>query len=465
MVLYFKAFCRIFPSVMSLYRLRESWKSRLGFIFAALGSAVGLGSIWRFPYIVGENGGAAFIVIYILCLLLIGFPVLVGELVIGRTAQTSPVGSFRLIGRKKFWGHAGKLTIITGFIISSFYSVIAGWGLGYLIQAIKGEFTHFADPMQASSLFQSLVQNVYWVVGYHFLFLSLGFVVLVSGVRKGIERASKILMPVLFIVLAILVVKGLFLPRSVQALKFLFSPDWKNVTPHVVLVALGQAFFTLSLGQGTMITYGSYLSRDEDIPASCFPVVVFNTIISLLMGIAVFTIVFSVGLTPQTGPALLFETLPVVFSQMAAGKILGILFFLLVVIAALTSEISALEPMISYFVDERGWSRKKSAFLSVLGAFLIGIPSAFSFNVWRGITFFGKTIFDLISFASVNILVPIGGLLAVILVGWRWGISETFDHLKLHHRNRGIQWYYRLTLRYLAPIFIILILLNLFGIY
>jgi len=287
---------------MKEYVERENWKSRLGFIFAALGSAVGLGSIWRFPYIVGENGGAAFILLYLFCLLLIGFPVLVSEILVGRTAQSSPYGSFRLLGRNRKWGWGGYLTIFTGFIISSFYSVIAGWTLGHLFQALKGNLTHFTSAQDALHHFQALGGSAWWCVGFHFIFMVLCVLVLISGVRKGIEVGSKIMMPLLILVLIVLVIKGLTLPSSFKALKFLFAPDFKSLTPAAIVLALGQAFFTLSLGQGTMVTYGSYLSRREDIPKSVIPVVLLNTAISLLVGVAVFCIVFSVGLKPEAGP-------------------------------------------------------------------------------------------------------------------------------------------------------------------
>ena len=452
------------------YIERESWRSRIGFIFAALGSAVGLGSIWRFPYVVGENGGAAFILLYLFCLLLIGFPVLICEILVGRTAQSSPYGSFRLLGGNRVWGWGGYLTIFTGFIISSFYSVIAGWTLGYLFQALKGNLTHFTSVRDALHHFQALSGSAGWCVGFHFLFIFLCVLVLISGVRKGIEIGSKIMMPLLILVLIVLVIKGLTLPSSFQALRFLFAPDFKSLSPAAIVLALGQAFFTLSLGQGTMVTYGSYLSRKEDIPRSVIPVVLLNTAISLLVGVAVFCIVFSVGLKPEAGPALIFETLPIVFSQLSWGWGLAVLFFILVALAALTSEISALEPVISYLIDERGWERKKAVLISSGAAFLLGIPTAFSFNLWKNVEVFGATFYTIVSFISVNILVPLGGLLAVLLVGWRWGMREAFDNLKMqeeifHHSRPILARYFQITIKFTAPILIILILLNLLGIY
>jgi len=449
---------------------RESWKSRLGFIFAALGSAVGLGSIWRFPYVVGENGGAAFIILYLLCLALIGFPVLISEILIGRSTQKSPSSAFFLLGKSKSWRKIGKMTIVTGLLISSFYSVIAGWSVGYLIEALKGKLHIFTSGSEALSYFQSLNSNSSWTIGYHFLFMLISAFVLLTGVRKGIEFGSKIMMPFLIIVLVIIMVKGLSLPNSFEGINFLFSPKWDLLTPSAIAMALGQAFFTLSLGQGTMVTYGSYLSQREDIPRSCIPVVLLNTAIGLLAGIAVFAIVFSAGLEPASGPSLIFETLPVVFSQISWGWSLSILFFILITIAAITSEISALEPAISYLIDEKNWSRKKATISVTLVAFLLGIPSALSFGIWKNTTIFGASFYNLISDFSVNFLVPLGGFLAVILVGWKWGTKQAFENLKtgsasFFHDRPWLSKYFYLCIKYTSPILIIVILLNLLGVY
>ena len=455
---------------MKEYQIRESWKSRLGFIFAALGSAVGLGSIWRFPYVVGENGGGAFIFAYLICLALIGFPVLIGEILIGRAAQSSPAGAFRLLGRTKYWAFGGKTAVVTGFLISSFYSVIAGWSLGYLVQAISGRLSHFTGAHDATACFTALSASSAWTVGFHLLFMALSLMVLLTGVRKGIELGSKIMMPLLVLVLLILVVKALTMPGAMAGLSFLFKPEWRLLTPRVLLVALGQAFFTLSLGQGTMVTYGSYLSRDENVAGSCYPVVLLNTVIALLMGVAIFPIVFSAGMQPQIGSALIFETLPLVFSEISFGWALSILFFTLVALAALTSEVSALEPVISYLMDEKGFSRKKAAIAGCSAAFLLGIPSALAFGLWKSFTLFGYTFFDLISSLSINLLVPIGGLMAVVLVGWRWGMAAAFDNLKIgshmfDHGRHIAKGYFYVTLKYIAPVMIIFVLLNVLGVF
>lgn len=441
--------------------MRENWKSRAGFIFAALGSAVGLGSIWRFPYIVGENGGAIFIFLYIVCLLLIGFPVLIAEIIIGKATQKSPAMAFKKLSGSRLWKKGGLMTLVTGFIISSFYSVIAGIGFGYLIEAISGRLSNLDSASQASTIFETLSSNPTWCVSFHFLFLLLALLILFSGVRKGIELGSKIMMPLLIFVLMVLVVKGLSLPSASKGLTFLFSPDFSQITPGVFLVALGQAFFTLSLGQGTMITYGSYLPKKSNVLNTLAIVVLLNTVIAILMGVAIFTVVFDTGIAPTAGPALLFETLPLVFSQIPGGYWFSILFFLLVTIAALTSEISALEPMISYFIDEKKMKRKKAVFITVLGAFILGIPSALSFSYLKDFLFH-KSFFTLISDLSVNILVPLGGFFAVLLVGWK---TKKHLELLLEDKHKSVQTYFKITTKYVAPILILLILANLLGVY
>jgi NSS family neurotransmitter:Na+ symporter len=449
---------------------RDSWGSRIGFMFAVAGSAVGLANIWRFPYLVGENGGAAFILVYLICLLLIGFPVFMAEMLIGRTTQTSPSGAFQKLGGSKAWSWGGKLTILTGFIVSSFYSAVAGWILGYLVEAIMGRTSSFESPQHAISHYQSLMDNPYWGVSFHFFFLLACVAVLYLGVRNGIEKGNKIMMPLLFLVLFCLVVKGLMMPNAWHGLKFLFEPDWSSLTPAAFLAALGQSFFTLSLGQGTMVTYGSYLGTKENLVKSCFPVAIMDTLVSILSSIAVFTIVFSVGLEPDSGPGLIFHTLPWVFSQIPGGYFMAVMFFLLVVLAALTSEISAMEPTIAYLIDERGWKRHSAVIACGIGAFLLGVPSALSYNLLKDYTLFDQNFLELMNFTTSSILIPIGGFLAVILVGWKWGFSNAISQLKLgasdfFEKNRWLKTYFWFCFKYSAPILIMLVFLNALGIF
>ena len=447
--------------------MREQWKSRLGFIWAAVGSAVGLGSIWRFPYVVGENGGATFVLLYLICLGLIGLPVLLSEITIGRKTQLSPKGAFQKLGK---WGKVGKVTILTGFLVSTFYGVIAGWTLGYLTQAIKGGLTAFTSGAEAGNLFAQLTTSASWSVGYQAFFMIIGGVILYLGVQRGIERGNKVMMPLLVIVLLILVIKGLTLPGGGEGVAFLFKPDWSMVTPTTVIVALGQAFFSLSLGQGTMVTYGSYLSKKENLPGTCFPIAFFGVLISLLAGIAIFTIVFAVGVPPTSGESLMFQTLPLIFSQMTGGYFLCLLFFVLLFLAALTSQISALEPSISYLIDEKGWGRHKAVTIVAIASFIVGVPSALSFGVLNGVTIFNLTIFQAVLSLCVNILIPLGGLAAVLLIGWRFGIKKALKHMEIgsggmFDRYPLLRGYFRIGIKYLAPLIILFILLDAIGVF
>jgi neurotransmitter:Na+ symporter, NSS family len=454
----------IFPKI-GVIMGRVTWGSKLGFIFAVAGSAVGLANIWRFPYVVGEYGGAAFIAVYLLCLILIGFPVFISEILIGRTTQTSPSGAFQKLGGSKAWGMAGKMTILTGFIVSAFYSAVAGWILGYLIEAIVGNVSSFQKSGDVVSHYDALMNTPYWGLSFHFFFLLVCTGVLLLGVRGGIERGNKIMMPMLFVVLIFLALWGLTMPNASKALHFLFKPEWSALTPQAILIALGQAFFTLSLGQGTMVTYGSYLGKKDSLFSSCIPVVIMDTMISIMAAIAVFTIVFAVQLQPDSGPGLIFHTLPWAFSQIPFGHAVAVLFFLLIVLAALTSEISAMEPSIAYLMDEWGWKRKPAVLAVATGAFLLGIPAALSSSFLKGATFGGMSILEVMSFLATSILIPLGGLFAVVLVGWRWGVPKALVQLKagalgLFERHRWLSPYFWFCFKYSAPVLIVLVLLN-----
>lgn len=447
---------------------RASWGSRIGFIFAVAGSAVGLANIWRFPYVVGQNGGAAFIAVYLLCLLFIGFPVFMSEILIGRTTQTSPSGAFRMLGGEK-WGWIGKMTIATGFLVSAFYSAVAGWILGYLVESIRGHISSFETTEAVIQHHQSLMDNPLWGLSFHFMFLLICTGVLLLGVRGGIERGNKIMMPLLFCVLIFLAIRGLFMPNAAKGLSFLLTPDWAALTPQAFLIALGQAFFTLSLGQGTMVTYGSYLNREENLISSCLPVVLMDTVVSLLAAVAVFTIVFSVGIEPNAGPGLIFHTLPWVFSQIPWGHGIAVMFFLLVVLAALTSEISAMEPTIAYLMDEWGWRRTPAVLTCGLGAFTLGIPAALSYSLLKNQTLWGMTFLDLMDFVATSVLIPLGGLFAVLLVGWKWGVPNALVQLRqgadaLFLRHPWLNRYFWFCFKFSAPILIAFVLLNAFEI-
>ncbi len=448
---------------------REHWGSKFGFILAAAGSAIGLGNIWKFPYIAGENGGAAFVFIYLICIAMIGLPVLIAEVLLGRTTQRNPVGAFKKLSGHPFWTMVGGLGVLAGFIILSFYSVVAGWSIGYIVEAVKGTFYNYPDAASAGAHFGVLVSNVGWVVGYHGVFFVLTMVVVYFGVKGGIERGSKIMMPVLFVILIILVIRGVTLEGAEKGLKFLWHPDWSKITSQSVLVALGHAFFTLSLGMGAMMTYGSYLSEKDNVPAAALEIVILDTVIALLAGIAIFTAVFATDQNPAAGPGLIFHTLPVVFTKMPGGFLFAILFFLLLTLAALTSAISLLEVVVAFFVDERNWTRHKAVLVFGFVTFLLGVPSALSFNVMADYTLFGHNFFDIMDFLASNILLPLGGFFISIFVAWVWGLDRSVVELKkgavdLFAKHAGIMRSWKWFLKYLSPVMILIVFLYSIGV-
>lgn len=449
---------------------RATWGSKVGFIFAVAGSAVGLANIWRFPFLVGQNGGSAFIILYLACLFLIGFPTFIAELLIGRSTAKNPSAAFEELGKKPIFSLFGKMTILTGFIVSSFYSAVAGWILGYLFEAFIGNVSSFSTANEAVIHYESLMSHPLWGLTFHLLFMILSVGVLFLGVREGIEKGNKIMMPLLFIVLITLVFSGLMMPNADKGLTFLFSPDFSLITPSAVLIALGQSFFTLSIGQGTLVTYGSYLGKKENLITTSLPIVLMDTLVSCFSAIAVFTIVFSVGMEPNSGPGLIFHTLPYAFSQLPFGYLLAVLFFLLVTIAALTSEISALEPLIAYFIDEHGWKRSKAVLFSGFCAFLLGVPSALSYSVLKDQKMFGLTFLDLMDFLASALFIPIGGLMAVLLVGWIWGSKKAISDLKIgslemFKKYPWIETYLSFSFKFGAPLLILFVLLNAIGVF
>jgi neurotransmitter:Na+ symporter, NSS family len=448
---------------------RENWGSRVGFILAAAGSAIGLGNIWKFPYIAGEHGGAAFIFIYLICIGIIGLPVLVAEVLIGRTGKKNPVGSFKKLSNSKIWSSVGAMGVVAGFLILSYYIVIAGWSVGYIVEAAKGTFYEFNQSNTSSAYFESLTQNTVWSIGFMILFLLLTMSFVYFGIQKGIERGSKIMMPVLLILLIISAIKGISLPGSEKGISFLLEPNWELVNAQSILVALGHAFFTLSLGMGAMMTYGSYLNKESNIFGSSLQIVLLDTLIALIAGLAIFTAVFATQQDPSAGPGLIFHTLPVVFTKMPGGYIFSILFFLLLSIAALTSAISLLEVVVSYFVDEKGWTRHSAVIVFGGVTFVIGIPSALSFNILSDFHIFGLNFFDLADFLTSNLMLPLGGMLISIFVAWVWGFDKSLKELKLGAETLFDNYpivitFWKIFVKYFAPILIFLVLLNSLGV-
>ena len=459
---------------------REQWSSKTSFILAAAGSAVGLGNIWKFPYIAGENGGAAFLFIYLICIILIGLPILNIEILLGRTTKKNPVGAFVALSDSKFWKYVGIVGVFASFTILSFYSVVGGWSLAYTYEALIGTFntSAFDNPSSAGQFFDLKNSNALWVLGYHTLFLSMVVIILLSGVRAGLEKASKFLMPILIFILLILVVQGLILPDANKGVSFLFQPDWSKINGQTILLALGHAFFTLSLGMGAMMTYGSYLSDNDDVVNASYLVAFLDTVIAVFAGLAIFTVVFSSGYDPTAGPGLVFHVLPPLLSDLVGGYVFALLFFLLLSIAAVTSGISILEVSVAYLVDEQNFSRKKAVLIMASLVYLAAIPCALSFNLLADSTidFQGKpfTFFDIADYLASNVLLPLGGLFLAIFAGYFWGIDEVIKNLLIGESNsiyfgnsiaksQNFKNIFGFTVKYICPILIFLVFLYSIG--
>ncbi len=455
---------------------RETW-SRVGFILAAAGSAIGLGNIWRFPFVLGNNGGFAFLVVYVGCVIFIGLPIMIAELAIGRASQKNPVGAFRKLLPSSAWWLVGMMGLITGTIILAYYTIVSGWTVAYVVKSIAGITANFSDYSAANTTFNSFVQNSGMVVLYHFIFMILCIVVVSQGVKAGIERWSKILMPTLFFLLVLLIVRSITLEGSIGGLQFLFTPDFSKVNGDVILQATGQAFYSLSLGMGAMITYGSYLSRKTNLFSNAATVAGLDMGIAILAGIAIFpalfAIIFSQGATiggemlsinSAQDEGLTFIILPLVFGQLPFGTILAILFFLLLTIAALTSAISLLEVMVSFATDELRWTRTRATIIMAAIAFVIGTPCALSFGAWSHITFFGKTFFQLFDFMAANILLPLGGILIAVFVGWVWGRKRVLNEITKGMEGKpGLMVLFNIWLwmvRIVAPLAVTIILVT-----
>ncbi len=437
---------------------RGEWQSTVGFILAAAGSAIGLGNIWRFPYVAGTNGGAAFIVIYLVCVVLICLPYLFAELAMGRHTKKNPVGAVLAIKGKSPWSLVGGLGVLTGVCILSYYGVIAGWAFGYI-------FKSFLAPAMSLGEF-SASRGI--AVPLFALFLLFTVLVVVRGVEKGIEKSARVLMPMLLILMILLIARGLTLPGAMKGVEFLLKPDFSVVTVATVLAALGQAFFSLSLGMGAMITYGSYLPKTADLAASGTWVALFDTGIALLAGFMIFPALFALGGNPSSGPPLIFEVLPRVFEQMPLGAVIAAVFFILLSIAALTSTVSLLEVPVSYFVDERRWSRKKSVWVVGGLAFAIGLPAALepSSPALQSISFMGATGFlGVMDLIWGNFSLAVGAMLLCIFTGWVWGFRNAGDELRQGGiMTAGLVTVWGVFVRFLCPIFIFLVLLSLFPV-
>lgn len=442
---------------------RGNWQSQIGFVAAAAGSAIGLGNIWRFPYIVGRYGGAAFVLVYLAIIIFIGVPIMNSELLIGRKSERNAVGAFKVLAPGTPWFIVGAMGILAGFIILSYYSVVAGWAVAYIFKS----GAYMAADAETADVFVSFITSPVTPIIWHAIFMAMCIGIVAIGIEKGIEKYSKILMPMLVLVLLVLIIRSITLPGAGKGLAFYLKPDFSKLSAEGILAALGQAFFTLSLGMGCMIVYGSYLKKDQDIPINSYYIAGADTLIAFLAGFAIFPAVFAFGLEPGAGPGLTFITLPAVFAAMGPlGHFFGILFFFLLTIAALTSAISLLEVVSAYFIDEAKWNRKKAVWIMGIIIFLLGVPSSLGQGVWSGVKIIGgRDILDSLDFLANNALLPLGGFLLCIFIGWSWGTNKATEEANIGAKSIKLGTTYSFLIKYVIPIAIFIVFLSSVGVF
>ena len=439
---------------------REQWNSNLGFILAASGSAVGVGNIWKFPTMAGENGGAAFTFIYLLCIFIVGLSILLGELLIGRKTQLSAVGAYKKLSKNKFWVFNGFLGTLSAVVILSFYGVVGGWTLKYTFLSLFG-FLKDLNIKETEMIFSDFISLSFEPIFWQISFMLITMFVIINGVKNGIEKWSKIMMPFVIFLLIILALRGIITPGGIDGLKFLFYPKFEDLTPHSIVLALGHSFFTLSLGMGTMVAYGSYINKKQDLLVSSIWIIFLDTFIALIAGIAIFTTVFATGSDPASGPGLIFTVLPTVFNQLIGGQLWSTLFFLLLFMAALTSAISLLEVVTAYFVDEKKWSRPSATI--TFGFIIIFIGVFCSFSLGGGINispFENKTFFDLMDELSSKYMLPIGGLLVSLFIIFEFKISNFIDEINKNNSFLRLNKTFTLIIFTISSIVVGYILIN-----
>ena len=447
------------PDIME----RENFGTKFGVLMAMAGSAIGLGNLWRFPYLVGSYGGAAFVFVYIICVFVLCLPILFSEVIVGRRSHANAFGAFRNLAPGSRWKWLGALSVITPLIILSYYSVVGGWGVEYFFKSVTFEFTDGMTQSQLGTLFSSFTSSVWAPLMGHTIFLLMTALIVISGVKSGIEKFGKVMMPMLFVLIVIIAVRAVTLPGAAEGLAYLFKPDFSKIDASVCSAALGQAFFSLSLGMGTMLTYGSYVSKKENIAASSSYTAISDTIFALLASCAIMPAVFAFGLDPEEGPSLVFETLPFIFSNMSLGAFVAILFFVALIVAALTSSISLYEVVVAYLVEEKHYTRKGAAILVFVVAWVLGILCSLSFGPLSEFRIFGQTVFNLFDKLSANFLMPLGGLLLVIFVGWVMKKSDVMDEftnggtLKANVRISGFVYF---LIRYICPLAVLAVFLT-----
>ena len=440
--------------------LHGQWSSRLAFILAVTGSAVGLGNIWKFPYVVGTSGGGAFVLVYLACILLVGLPVMMSEIILGRRGRRNPIETMSLLGKEEGsssrWGLVGGIGVLAGVLILSFYSVIAGWSLDYVLESLTGSF-HKQDAQGVEAVFGGLTGNWSRVMLWHTVFMGLRIFVVARGVEKGLESAVRFMVPALLALLLMLLIYAMTTGYFVQSIKYLFTPDFSALTFDTVLVALGQAFFSLSIGMGAIMAYGAYLPQETSISNAAVTVVIADTSIALLSALVIFPIVFANGLEPGQGPGLVFVTLPLAFGNMAGGMVFGTLFFVLLSFAALTSAIGLMEPAVAWMVERFGLTRRAGAILIGLLIWLVGTGTVLSFNVLADAKFAAGTWFDNVDYLTTNIMLPLGGVLITVFAGWVMCANSSSSELG----TKGPAFRaWRFMARYIAPVGVLLVLAN-----
>ena len=444
--------------------IHGEWSSRFAFILAATGSAVGLGNIWKFPYITGENGGGAFVMVYLVCVLALGIPVMIAEIMLGRRGRQSPINTMQTLakeaGADPRWHYLGWAGMIAGFLILAYYSVIAGWSMAYIVKNFFGAFMN-STPEEIKRLFDNLMASPIQQIFWHTVFMIVTMQVVMRGVQGGLEKAVRFLMPALFAILVILVGYAMESGAYEQGMAFLFSPDFSKIDADAVLTAMGHAFFTLSLGMGAIMVYGSYLPSHVSIAKTTFFIAGADTIVALLAGIAIFPLVFANNLEAAAGPGLIFQTLPLAFGHMGGGWLFGLLFFILLFFAALTSSISLIEPTVAWLVENKNVERHEACVWSGVACWALGVAVVFSFNVWADFKILGKNLFELLDYLTANLMLPLGGMTIAIFAGWMMKQAHAEQELELP--TQGFQaWQF--LIKYVSPTAVFFVFLHVLGI-
>ncbi len=435
------------------------WSSQWLFVLAAAGSAVGLGNIWKFPYMAGQNGGGAFVVVYLLCVALIGIPIMMSEVLLGREGRLSPINTMRSLVLKAkgspLWVMVGWMGVLAGFLILSYYSMIAGWALHYILRLADGTFIG-ADGEFASQAFESFLAQPWQMILWHTLFMAMTIFIVARGVSKGLEVAIKIFMPMLFVLMIVLVGYSMTSGGFAEGFAFMFNFDWARLSVDGVLQAMGHAFFTLSLGMGAIMAYGAYMPGSASIAKTVVAIAVLDTLVALAAGLVIFPIVFANGLEPGQGPGLMFVTMPLAFGQMPLGTLFGTTFFVLVSFAAITSAISLLEPALAFLVERYNAQRHRVAISLGVLCWVLGLGSVFSFNYWKDFHIVGELdFFSFVDYLSANVMLPLGGFLIVLFVGWVVPRAIVVEQMSLSRGFSNIAW--QLLVRVVAPVGVLVV--------